>query len=223
MCLVRRACGAKLAHAAFELSLSQKAENAADLILLNVLWLVCCIPVFTIGPSTTAMCCVTRGMAKGDWPPVIKTFFREFRNNFRQGLSVFLALLIPVGLVCFYLLITVSGGLDSTPFLKYLSYVAVMFIGFVCSYAYPLLATFDNTVGNTLKNAVLLPLANPILAVIVTGLNLLPLILYLVNELLLFRWGLFWIFIGNALTSYINMRLLGKFFQRLLPVENSDE
>lgn len=198
-------------------------ENAADLILLNVLWLVCCIPVFTIGPSTTAMCCVTRGMAKGDWPPVIKTFFREFRNNFKQGVAVFLALAIPVGLVCFYLLIAASGGLDETPLLKYLSYVAIAFIGFVCSYVYPLLATFDNTVGHTLKNAVILPLANPILAVIVTGLNLLPLILYLVNELLLFRWGLFWLLIGGALTSYINMRLLGKFFQRLLPVGDSDE
>lgn len=206
-----------------ESPLMRGLENIADLIVLNLLWLVCCIPVVTIGPATVAMCCVTRGMARGDWPPVIKTFFREFRNNFKQALLVFLALLVPVCLVAFYLLLAVSGGLNDVPLLKYLSYVAVVLVGFVCAYVYPLMAHFDNTVGHTLKNAVLLPLANPILAVIVTGLNLLPLLLYLYNELLLFRWGLFWLLIGCALTSYINMRLLSKFFEKLQPVEESGE
>ncbi len=198
-------------------------ENAADLILLNLLWLVCCIPVITIGPATAAMCCVTRDMARGNWPPIIKTFFGAFRSNFKQALQIFLALLIPVCLICLYLVLAISGGLDGAPALKYLSYVAVAFIGFVCSYAYPLVAYFDNTLGHTLKNAVLLPLANPILAVIVTGLNLLPLLLYLCNELLLIRLGLFWLLIGFSLTSYINMRLLGSFFRKLTPLDDLAE
>ncbi len=194
-------------------------ENTSDLILLNLLWLVCCIPVFTIGPATAAMCRMTRDMARGNWPPVFKTFFREFKSNFRQGLQVFLSLLIPVVLAALYLILSISGGLDDVLFLKYLSYIAAAFIGFICSYAFPLVAHFDNTTGNTLKNAVLLPLANPILAVIVTALNFAPVVLYLCNPLLMFRLSLFWVLIGCALTSYINMRLLGQFFDRLTPSE----
>lgn len=103
-------------------------SNLADLIALNLIWLICCVPVITIGPSTTAMYCVTRNITKGDWPPVLKTFFREFRSNFKQSLLVFLILLIPVCVVAAYLLMFASGGLDHIPALKYLCVLAVVII-----------------------------------------------------------------------------------------------
>ena len=78
-------------------------------------------------------------------------------------------------------------------------------------------AHFDNTVGNTLKNAVILPLANPLLSLAVTALNLLPLLLLLLNAGVFLRVCIFWILIGFALTAYVNAKLLGRFFARLLP------
>lgn len=207
----------------FESPLMQILNNVADLIVLNFIWLICCIPVITIGPASAAMCCVARGMAKGDWPPVLKTFFKAFRSNFKQAIQVSLVLLIPVCLLGYYLLLAASGGMDDAPMLKYLSWLAIAVIGIVCSYAYPLLAHFDNTVGNTLKNAVILPLANPVLALIVTGLNLLPILLLLINAELLIRFSFFWVLIGCALTAYINARLLGSFFQKLAPPEGKPE
>lgn len=207
----------------FESPLMQILNNVADLIVLNFIWLICCIPVITIGPASAAMCCVARGMAKGDWPPVLKTFFKAFRSNFKQAIQVSLVLLIPVCLLGYYLLLAASGGMDDAPMLKYLSWLAIAVIGIVCSYAYPLLAHFDNTVGNTLKNAVILPLANPVLALIVTGLNLLPILLLLINAELLIRFSFFWVLIGCALTAYINARLLGSFFQKLAPPEDKPE
>lgn len=207
----------------FESPLMQILNDVADLILLNLIWLICCIPVITIGPSCSAMCCVARGMAKGDWPPVLRTFFRAFRSNFKQSLQVSLVLLIPVCLLGYYLLLAASGGMDDIPMLKYLCWLAIAVIGIVCSYAYPLLAHFDNTVGNTLKNAVILPLANPVLALIVTALNLLPILLLLINYELLVRLSFFWVLIGCALTAYINARLLGAFFQKITPPEDKPE
>lgn len=207
----------------FESPLMQILNNVADLIVLNFIWLICCIPVITIGPASAAMCCVARGMAKGDWPPVLKTFFKAFRSNFKQAIQVSLVLLIPVCLLGYYLLLAASGGMDDAPMLKYLSWLAIAVIGIVCSYAYPLLAHFDNTVGNTLKNAVILPLANPVLALIVTGLNLLPILLLLINAELLILFSFFWVLIGCALTAYINARLLGSFFQKLAPPEDKPE
>lgn len=197
--------------------------NLTDLIALNLIWLICCVPVVTIGPSTTAMYCVARDIAKGEWPPVLKTFFREFRSNFKQSLPVFLALLIPVLLVGAYLLMLVSGGLDHIPLIKYLCYPAIAIIGFVYSYAYPLLACFDNTVGNTLKNAFLLPLANPFLALVVTALNMLPVLVLLINPGLFARCVIFWLLVGCAITAVINMKMLGGLFQRFAPPEEPSE
>lgn len=57
-----------------------------DLIVLNLLFLVCCIPVVTIGPAITALHYVTTKMAgEKDGTPVVGNFFKSFRANFRQG------------------------------------------------------------------------------------------------------------------------------------------
>ena len=191
----------------------------ADLIALNLVWLVCCIPIVTIGPSTTAMYCVVRIIARGEWPAIFKTFFKAFKENFKQSLLVFLALLIPICLVAVYLLLSFSGALDGLALIKYLSYLAIVIIGCICTYAYPLMAHFDNTVGNTLKNAVLLPLANPFLALVATALNLLPVLLLLINYELFVTASFFWLVIGFSLTALVNTKMLGWLFQRLAPEE----
>lgn len=187
----------------------------ADLIALNLLWLICCVPVITIGPACTAMCYVARKIAEKEAPPVMKTFFHALRDNFKQSLIIFLILLGPTILAGAYLLMAVSGGLDHIPLIKYLSYLAIAITGIVLSYVYPLLAHFDNTVGNTLKNAFLLPLANPFIALVVTVLNLLPIITLLINYELMARLSFFWLVIGCSLTAVINAKLLGQLFQSL--------
>ena len=73
----------------------------------------------------------------------------------------------------------VSGTVEETLPLTILCGIATLLLGFICSYAYPLTAFFENTVLQTLKNAMLLPLFNPLLSIIVTLLNLLTLLLFL--------------------------------------------
>lgn len=92
--------------------------------------------------------------------------------------------------------------------------MAVLIIGFICTYVFPLMAQFDNTLDNTLKNAVLLPLANPFLALICTALNLLPVILLLVSTDVFASAGFFWLVIGGSLTAVINSKLLGMLFSK---------
>lgn len=194
-------------------------SNVADLVALNLIWLVCCVPIVTIGPACTAMCYVARRIANGNSPAILGTFFRAFRENFRQSLLISLILAVPVGMSAAYLLMAASGGLDHIPVLKYLCVLAAAITSVVCSYVFPLLAHFDNTVGNTLKNAFLLPLANPFLALVVTALNLLPVLVLMVNAELLGRCMIFWLLIGCALTAVVNAKMMGPFFARLAPTE----
>lgn len=189
-------------------------SNMADLIALNLVWLICCVPVITIGPSCAAMCYVVRRISDGEAPAILQTFFRAFRENFKQGVALFLILLIPLCMAASYLLMAASGGLEHILLLKYLCCLAVAIICVVCSYVYPLLAHFDNTVINTLKNAFLLPLGNPFLALVVTALNLLPVLGLLVNSGLMLRIGFFWLVIGCSLTALVNEKMLGRFFQK---------
>lgn len=192
-------------------------SNLKDLIILNLIWVVFCIPVVTIGPATTAMYMVTRKMVRGDAPKVWPTFFGEFRQCFRKSFHMSLCLLLPTGLLLFYLFMTFSGAFRDTLPLTILCAIAAIILGFICSYAYPLTAYFENTVLQTLKNAMLMPMMNPLLAVAVTGLNLLPVLLLLLDTELFIRICVIWLLFGFALTAYINCRLLSPFFYRFLP------
>ena len=74
-------------------------SRIADLVIVNILWLVFCIPVFTIGASTAAMYRVTLNLVRGEGGGVVRSFWASFKLNFKQGVLLFLILLIPTLLV----------------------------------------------------------------------------------------------------------------------------
>src|SRR5829696_910264 len=73
-------------------------EVFTDLVYLNLLWLVACLPVVTIAPSTAAMFGVVRGWIRGKDTPTTREFFSLFRENFGRSLAaVFAADFLLVG------------------------------------------------------------------------------------------------------------------------------
>ena len=70
---------------------------------LNILWLVCCLPVFTIGASTTALYYSVIHSVKADDGYASHMFLRSFRRYFRQATILWLVLA-----VCFVLLIVMK-------------------------------------------------------------------------------------------------------------------
>ena len=56
--------------------------------VLNLLWVVCSLPVFTIGASTTALYYAALKMAKGEESYPARMFFRAFKENFRQATAL---------------------------------------------------------------------------------------------------------------------------------------
>lgn len=69
-------------------NLTESLRIIWDLIILNLLWLLCCIPVITIGPATCSLFAVAMRLAKGEPVSVVRTFFHTFRENFWQGIVI---------------------------------------------------------------------------------------------------------------------------------------
>ncbi|WP_286153513.1 YesL family protein [Sporofaciens musculi] len=129
-------------------------------VYLNILWFICCIPVVTIGASTTALFYVTLKMSKNEEGNLTKAFFHSFRENLKQATIIWLILLF-LGIVL---------GIDGYV-LYHLRFenifwtlcTAVFFVtgaayAIVLMYIFPLLARFDNTVGAMFKNALFIGL-----------------------------------------------------------------
>lgn len=65
----------------------------ADLVILNMMFLVCCIPVVTIGPAVTALYRVAYALGTNRENGVFRPFFRAFRENFVIALKIWLMIL----------------------------------------------------------------------------------------------------------------------------------
>lgn len=59
-----------------------------ELIVLSVLWTVCCLPLFTVGASTTAAYYTAAKVIKKKTGTVAKSFFSAFRTNFKNSLGI---------------------------------------------------------------------------------------------------------------------------------------
>ena len=64
-----------------------------DILILNVLWIVLSIPIVTIGASTTAVYYVTLKLVRDEEGPTIRSFFKSFKENFKQSTAIWLILL----------------------------------------------------------------------------------------------------------------------------------
>ena len=114
-----------------------------DVCQLNLLWLFCCIPVITIGPSTTAFYYAMINLVRGEETYLSRDFFRSFRRNFKQSLLVGLLL---TGLGAFLVLdvyIARHSGTGIYTFFMVFFFIIFVLWSFVALYTFPLLAKFE--------------------------------------------------------------------------------
>lgn len=129
---------------------------------LNVLWFICCIPIFTIGASTTALYYTSFKIAKDEGSFITTMFFRSFKQNFKQATIIWLIMLV-TGLmigVDFYLLsrlrATATGSIAvMLTLLLAVTIACAILYTIVLTYIFPLLSICSNTTPNMFKNAFL--------------------------------------------------------------------
>ena len=130
---------------------------------LNLLWLVCSLPVFTAGAATAALYDVTLRIAREEEPPLTTRFFKAFLENFRQATTVWLillgigALLGADGYILYHLYKSTAGMVSviCTLGLALIIVAAIAYV-IVLLYVFPLVASVKNTNFAMLKNALLI-------------------------------------------------------------------
>ena len=199
-------------------------SRVADLVILNILWLVCCIPVVTIGASTTAMYHVIRHWQKDSVSSVVRDFFQSFKEDFKQATPVYLILLIPTAAVVMnaMLIFNPENSAAVPSYLLVIWFISALILLFISSFVYPVMAFLADSIFKTLRNAMVLALANLPRTILISILNLLPVILLFVNLSFFLQSSIFWLLIGGALVAYLNMSILKPVFKKLVPSEFED-
>ena len=196
----------------------------ADLMLLNVLALVCSIPIVTIGASSSALYYAMGHLIHDEGTPT-RDFFRSFKQNFVQATGLwllFLAAGAALGFAFVYYLTTqMTGGMV----LLMLSSLVLLLWGLMLTWVFPLQAKFTNTFWKTLNNALLLSVAYLPRTLAALVVNLIPVLLYLFYPQLFIMTGILWIAVWFAVATWINLKLLQKPMDKMIQAteENASE
>lgn len=192
-------------------SVKRFMTSAADLLILNLLMLLCCVPVITAGAAWTAgytgIMRILRG-TETEFP--IKPFFRDFLRNFKQATLAWLVLLLCAVVLAgdYYYAVYVSEPVN-TFFLVFS--VAMAVIVFVVSvWLFPLISRFQNTVRGHLMNAVKMSIGMFPKTLLAALIQLVWIgVPFLMTSLFMYL-GWIWVFFGMSFPMYITAKRLRK-------------
>ena len=136
-----------------ESPLMKKLGIMADLLILNLVTLVCCLPIVTAGAAFTAMHYVLLKIVRGEEGYVVKTFFRAFKENLLQGTILWIIMVIVYAALFVDWRILRMQGNEFPVFMNILLLAAVIIIYLISLYVFPILSRYQNTVLGTIKAA----------------------------------------------------------------------
>lgn len=147
-----------------------------DIMILGFWSIICCLPIITIGTSISATYSVTLKMVRDEECYITKDFFKGFKSNFKNSTIVWICFLF-IGII-FYINFQVMNGLT----LKYETICRAMLIAiivylfFISGYIFPLIARFENTMKQTIKNAIIMSLLTLPKSIVILIINISPIL-----------------------------------------------
>ena len=195
----------------------QAVGKVGQMMITTVTWLIFCLPIFTVGAATTAMCRVMINL-KEDKACSFKVFFQAFRENFKKATLLWLVLLCCVAVlaVLFYLVVLVENAILRVVAL--MVFCLLFFLVYIAAiYVFPLTAYFENTLAATIRNAIGMGLGNLRQSIFAIALTLLPLVLMLGSMQLFITLLLLMVITGPGAICYGVMCILLPVFERYVP------
>lgn len=190
----------------------------ADLMVLNILFCVTSIPLITIGASWTALYSVTLKMVRDEEGSVSRSYFRSFRQNFKQATLLWLGVLVVLALLVLDIRILngVAGG--TAPGLLRVGVEILALLGImVLQYLFPSLARFEASLADTLKNACMMALAHLPKTALMTAAAVGAVWITLINNTTIAIGLMVWPLIGFSLMAFGNSGILRKTFDNYVP------
>ena len=186
---------------------------------INLLWIGCSLPVFTLGASTCAMLACLSEMNK-DGEAHAGTFFRAFRQHFRRATILWLLMLLLGAMLavdyCLVANMQFAGRMAVIAVICFCFFLLLLASGII----FPLLVRFPAaSIKDTVVNAVLLAIANLPKMLLITAMNLLPALLLIVWPRIFFFLSFLLPICGFSLIALYDLNIADKIFSKLMPQE----
>ena len=182
-----------------------------DLIILNVLFLITSLPVFTIGASLTALFTICFRMGYDRESAICKNYFQAFKDNFQQATEIFLILVVIIAVLLLNMSLSFSrqdlGHYMTVPF-----GILLILVLFVAAYAFPLLSQFNNRNLDVIRNSVLLSLGFFPRSFLLIGIMSLPVVMFIKNPIGFMQLSPIFLSIYFSAGAYLGTKIFNKIF-----------
>lgn len=198
-------------------------SRLADLMILNMLFILTCIPIVTIGAACTSLYYVTMKMARDEDAYIARSYFRSFKQNFKQATLIWIVALLLIILLFmdFRILSVMTAGFVKIVRIALIS--VSLIAAMVLLYTFPVLAKFYNSIKNTIKNAFFMSIRHFPKTIVMLAISIGAVVLTFLSAFTL-TWGiLIWIMFGFALISYLHSRFFVKIFDLYIPETQEEE
>lgn len=192
-----------------------------DMLVLNLLTVLLCIPIVTAGPAFASLYYITMKEVRNEEGYVIRPYFKFLKENFRQGLILELIVIAAAVIMTSDLYIMYQWTAQDSSFL--LMALFALLVGFAvivavtAVFVFPMLARFDNSIKGILTNSLMMAFRHLPQAVEVVVIWVLCGVLMYINLLsVFFAFGL-----GAYLTSMIFVKIFDRYISK--EQKNPDE
>lgn len=200
-------------------------SRVADVLILNLLFIITSLPVITIGASLTSLYYCLFKIKEQEEGYLLKKYFHSFKQNFKQATIMWLFMLI-VGVVLFleFLMYRDSPGTMGSV-VRSVVLIGVIFWYLIGTYAFALQSRFYNTIKNTYTNAVILVFANGPRSIAILALTaaIVGFSIFQTDTWLAWNLILLWLLFGFAGIGTINVQFLYPIIKKLMPEEEKEE
>lgn len=191
----------------------------ADLVYLNILTMICCIPIITIGASMTALNYVVLKMVRNEEGYITRAFFKSFKQNFKQATLIWLILLLIAGILAGDAFIMNYSTVAFPSWFRIALAIVAFIMVFATIHVFPVLAKFDNSIKQTFKNSLfmgILSLPKTILMILCWAVPAVTLIFF-------FRAFPIVFLLGISGPAFVGALLYNKTFKRFEPEEDTGD
>ncbi len=188
-----------------------------DLMLINLCFLVSCIPVITIGASLAAMFSVTLRLVRNEDGPIVAGYWDSWRSNLKQGIAAFAAAAVLAAMLYFDLLMIrqMQGAGSLQTVLYVILCIVTILIASCLLFLFPYIARFQDTLFTAVVNSGKLAALHPVYTLVTLAVLGGLLFLTFWSDLSMIWMVFFWLLLGAALCAYVQSGFLRNFFDPL--------
>lgn len=198
-------------------------NKMADLLILNIITVLMCLPIITAGAALTAMHYVLLKMVRGEEGYILRSFFRSFKREFRQATVLWILYVALAALMASNLVLVLQGSGRYPIWLpSSIVVVAVLELMFMI-YTFAMLSRFDDTIYHTLLNAVTLTFAELPRSLEMAVITLVPLIAFFRVSILLPVLVLFGLSVPGYACAMIYDPVFRKIEKQIWEEENAED